>query len=324
MGFPLGDWVLDHPNVRHNLALSGFSGTLATLPKALRTLPPPDPARLRSLLGRLHGVPGERVFLTHGATEANALVLLHLFREATRAGRTLPKIYHPVPEYPPLGDAAAAIGFGPAASPTDADAVVLSNPRNPEGTAVPSDELAALADDRRPMVVDQTFREFTEMPSVLRQKLPRVWVTGSFTKIYGADELRLGYAIPAEEGTEAFGRLHGLLLDRIPKHSVSAGLAVMRDRARLLDEARGRFRANERYLRHQVDDLPELAAPVWFQRGPRGFDDEAFAHRLLKRSILVCPGWYFGEPAGLRLALTMKTFPADLDAYLARWAAEAR
>ncbi len=316
MSFPLADWVLDHPDVRHNLALSGLKGSLRSLPRALRDRPEPDPPALRAGIARLHGVPPSRVFLTHGATEANALVLLHLAREAARRGDDRPTLHVPVPEYPPLGDAGVAVGFRRVVTADGAGASILASPRNPEGTLVPEAELRALASEGRTLVVDQTFREFTEAPAVARLGLPNLWTTGSFTKIYGADEQRLGYAIPPEPGVEGFAVLHGLLLDRIPAASVSGGLAILRHRRELLAEARALFRANVRALGERVDGIPDLAAPVWFDRTPAGLDTDAFQQRLLKRGILVCGGRFFGDPGGVRLALTRRSFPEDLDAYL--------
>jgi histidinol-phosphate/aromatic aminotransferase/cobyric acid decarboxylase-like protein len=315
VSFPLGDWVNQHHYVRHNLARSGLIGVLKSLPRALARLPEPDDGRLRAGIARVHGVRADRVFVTHGATEANALVLLYLARSlADRHGRA-PTIYHPPLEYPPLGDAAVAVGFRRGRSIASADAVVLSDPGNPMGVSRPWAEVERLAEGGRPVVADQTFREFTTKASMTRAGIRSLWVTGSFTKIYGADEQRLGFAIAPEAEAERFYELHALLLDEIPEASVSAGLAILRDRDRILAEARALFQANVRTLRERVPDLPELEAPTWFDRGLKGFDGDAFARRLLRRSILVCPGSFFGDPAGVRVTLTRRTFPEDLAAY---------
>ena len=317
MSFPLGDWVLFHPDVPHNLAISGMRDSLPSLPAVLRTAPPSDPVALRSQLGRLHGVAARRVFLTHGASEANALILLFLARELRRGAR-LPRIHTPTPEYPPIADAAVEVGFARAPAWKAADAVALSSPRNPLGTSVPIDEVRRLAGTGRPVLVDQTFREFTDDPAASRTDIENLWLSGSYTKVYGADELRVGYAIAPDEQVEGFARLHGLFLDRLPARSVSGALAILANRSKLLGEARGLLRANERYLKSHVDGVPDLAAPVWFDRGRQGFDGDRAARRLLRHGVLVCAGSFFGDPRGVRIALTRRSFPEDLDAYL-RW-----
>lgn len=194
--------------------------------------------------------------------------------------------------------------------------MALSSPRNPIGTRASDGEIRAFASSKRPVLVDQTFREFTEEPPVTRLGLPRVWLSGSFTKVYGADDLRVGYAISPEADRTGFARLHGLLLDRLPPRSVAGAVSILSRRASILSEVRGIFRANVRYLRERVGPLPQLAAPVWFDRGRRGLDGDRLAQRLLRAGVLVCSGSYFGDPRGIRLTLTRRTFPADLEAYL--------
>jgi histidinol-phosphate/aromatic aminotransferase/cobyric acid decarboxylase-like protein len=317
VSFALGDWVLDHPDVPHNLAISGMRDSLRSLPAALRTLPTADPPALRARLGRLYGVRADRVFLTHGATEANALILQFLARPTSDRTR-LPLLHTPIPEYPPIGDAAIELGFRRTEDPRGADLVALSSPCNPLGTRVPLSTVREYSDSARAVLVDQTFREFTEDPPVTRAAIERLWLSGSFTKIFGADDLRVGFAIAPEASVDAFRRLHGLLLDRLAPRSVSGALAVLAHRASLLSEARGVFRANERYLRAHIDGVPNLAAPVWFDRGTRGLDGDRWGMDLLKAGVLVCSGSYFGEPRGIRIALTRRSFPVDLDAYLER------
>ena len=313
--FPLADWVLGHPDVPHNLAVSGMKDALRSLPGILRSRPEADPQALRRELARLHGVPSSRLFVTHGATEANALVLLFLARRLLARGAK-PRCFVPTPEYPPLTDAAAALGFEVTHTPAEAEAAVLSSPRNPSGLRVAFEELDRLADRDRPILVDQTFREFTEEPSALRSGIPDLWISGSFTKIYGADDLRVGYAIAPEADSVEFARLHGLLLDRLPPGSVSGALAILANRARLLQEARGIFRTNLAYLRRRIEGVPSLAAPVWLDHGPRGLEGDRLARRLLRAGILVCSGSFFGDPRGVRIALTRRSFPADLEQYL--------
>ena len=315
MSFPLADWVLGHADVPHNLARSGMEGSLRTVPRLLRRRPDPDPERLRAVLGRLNGVPSRRVFLTHGASEGNALALLYLRRRLGSGRAAPPTLYAPVPEYPPIPDAAREVGFEIAERPDGADAIALSAPRNPFGTPVPMGDIARLSEDTAAILVDQTFREFSVAAPVTRSRLPNLWATGSSTKVYGAEDIRVGFVIAPDAEREAFARLHGLFLDRLPPVSVSSALAILDHRDEALAEARGILRRNETALRAAFDEVPRLAAPVWFDRAADGFDGDAFSHRLLRQGILVCPGSFFGVRNGVRLCLTRRSFPEDLDAY---------
>ncbi|MCI4321780.1 MAG: hypothetical protein L3K05_05690, partial [Thermoplasmata archaeon] len=78
MGFPLGDWIDAHSDVRFNLGQSGMIGSLRAYDRAIRRLPEPNAERLQASLARLVGVPTDALFMTHGATEANGLVLHYL------------------------------------------------------------------------------------------------------------------------------------------------------------------------------------------------------------------------------------------------------
>jgi histidinol-phosphate/aromatic aminotransferase/cobyric acid decarboxylase-like protein len=314
MSFPLGDWIDDHSDVAHNLGVSGMVGSLRTTPRALTRLPRPDPDRLRAALARLLGVPAEALFLTHGASEGNAIVLHHLAVELRRKLGRAPRLRVELPEYPPIPETGRVAGFSVVGALSPADAVALSAPRNPLGTPVGEGELADLSEGIRAVLVDETFREFGDRPSSASSRQRGRWVTGTFTKVYGADAIRVGYVAAPPDAVASFARYHGLVTDRVPLHSVSSALALLRDRSTILAEARRIFRANERALRAEVPELPPLGAPVWFDRG---FDGGRLAYRALRSGVLVCPGSFFGARNGVRIGLTRRSFPDDLAAYLA-------
>ncbi|MCI4332872.1 MAG: pyridoxal phosphate-dependent aminotransferase [Thermoplasmata archaeon] len=314
MGFPLGDWIDAHAGVPHNLGASGMVGSLRSVAGSLARLPAPDPDRLRRRLAVGVGVPSDALFLTHGASEANAIVLHFLAGKLrTRLGRA-PRLRVEAPEYPPIPDTGRVAGFRVVGSGGSADAAALSAPRNPLGTPVGDGELDDLADGTLALLVDETFREFSDRPSSARARSPGRWITGTFTKAYGGDAIRVGYVAAPPESVERFASYHGLVTDRVPLHSVSAALALLRDRRTILAESRRIFRSNERALRDAFPDLPPLGAPVWFDRG---VDGDRLARRAVRAGVLVCPGSYFGAPHAVRIGLTRRTFPVDLQAYLA-------
>jgi aspartate/methionine/tyrosine aminotransferase len=316
MGFPLGDWIDDHASCRFDLGRSGVAGSVQ-LPR----LPANgdferDAPILCEQLGRLSGVKADRVFLTHGATEGNTLALLYLARHpGPRSSRPRRCWIHP-PEYPPIFDIARAVGFRPSFSPGPHDITALSRPNNPTGLLADLRSVRAWAESSRAIVVDETFREFTEVPSLQVAHIPRLWTVGSITKAYGGDLLRVGYVVPPAEEAASFRKFHGLLLDELPPASAAGALTLLRHRRAILAQSRSVLRRNERALRSSVEGVPRLAAPLWFDRGLAGLAGDRLARACLRASVLVCPGSFFGDPSGVRICLTRKAFPRDLAAYL--------
>lgn len=313
MGFPLKDWIDAHPGVPHNLARSGMGPGLISARRALARPRTPDPEALRRELGRSLGVASARVFLTHGATEGNALVLQYLAHRARQHGERQPSVRWPVPEYPPLGTAALLAGFWPAARRRRPSVTVLSDPNNPSGRRSNDGAIEELLDSSRAVLVDETFREFTAAPSQSRRGLPRLWTTGTFTKVYGGDGIRVGFVVAPREASEGFAAFHGVLADELAEASVGAARALLAARDEVFAEARGLFRANLNALNEAEPDV-QLEAPLWFDR-PRGRDGDRLARALLRRGVLVCPGSFFGDPRGVRVCLTQPSFRADLAVY---------
>lgn len=314
VGFPLADWIDEHDGVPHNLARSGMGGGLRSLPRIVGRGAAPDAGALRRELARLLRVEPARVFLTHGATEGNTSVLFFLAGEIRRAGARVTTARVDWPDYPPLTAIAAHAGFR--RSTGAATVRILSRPNNPTGISRRVEERADLFGTATRVHVDETFREFTNAPSLAREDWRGLWTTGSFTKVYGADRIRVGYVVAPTASVAGFGRFHGLVLDGLADASISAARAILAHREELLAESRAIFRENLRYLHDRLPDAPDLVAPLWFDRFDRRLDGDVVARALLRRGVLVCPGRYFGDRHGVRVCLTQRSFPRDFDAYL--------
>lgn len=319
MGFPLKDWIDDHDDAPHNLARSGMRGTLTSVETALLgSLPAPDPVRLRRELAHHLRIPAPRVFLTHGATEANALALGYL-RQRRPVDRPA-SVHWTTPEYPPLWEAARWAGYR--RTTRRADVVVLSSPNNPTGRAVTPAGVRHALEGARWAVIDETFREFTARPTLARLLPARVFGTGTFTKAWAGDSIRVGFVIVPPDEVAPFADFHGIVTDELPLASVASARALLAGSDRILAESRARFRANAEVLSATLPEAKGLDAPVWFDRLNDSADGERFARALLRRGVLVCPGHFFGVRRGVRLCLTQPSFPTDLAAYLAerrRW-----
>lgn len=313
MRFPLRDWIDAHPGLRHNLASSGMRGAIRPPPWPAR--PPASDAdeRLREELSAHLGVAPERLFLAPGATEANAWVLGHLARALTGRSRRLRVRF---PEYPPLYDAGRALGFSVSDGEGPAAVAVVSQPRNPEGDLWSRAEFDAWRAGARSTLVDETFREFAGVPSVARRAERGVWATGTFTKYFGADDVRVGFAVAPPEAVGAFERYVGLLSDELAPASAARALALLRHIGRVRREVRSVVEPNLEAYGRLFPGTTRPRAPVVFDR-PEREGGTSLANRCLRGSILVCPGRFFGAPRGVRLCLTRPNAARALRAYRA-------
>lgn len=314
MSFPLAEWIDGHADCRHNLAMSGMYGAIAA--------PLPSPAEVRradatELRGRLADdlrVEAHRVFLTTGASEANALAILFLSRR--RKGQTSGRCRVCLPEYPPLFDTARWAGFRLTEGAGTAEIAVVSQPRNPEGDLWDRARFLDWASGARSVIVDETFREFAGTRSFLGTDRPGLWATGSFTKFFAGDDLRVGFLVAPEESSEEFARFHGLVTNLLSPFSVAGATRALRDREEIRRKVRAIHRANVAAARASFPGLRPPEAPLMFDRPESGEEGDALARRALDASVLVCSGSFFGDPSGVRLCLTRRSFPSDISAYL--------
>ncbi len=281
----------------------------APTPRAVRTA---DPEELRRVLADDLRVDRRRLFLTHGATEANAAVLQFLARRP-RSGRRTCRVAWP--EYPDLADTARWAGFRPTDAPGPAAVAVLSQPRNPEGDLWAPERLLRWAEAADQLLVDETFREFAGAPSLAGLLPTRLWLTGTFTKFYAGDDIRVGFLVAPENAVVEFAQYHALVLDRLANYSVASALAALRARPRIRREVERVLAPNRAAWTAAFPGEPVPVGPVAFDRRT-GLDGDALARACLAASVLVCPGRLFGAPRGVRLGLTRRTFPRDLGAYL--------
>jgi aspartate/methionine/tyrosine aminotransferase len=312
MRFPLADWIDDHAACRHNLGQSGMVGSIRRPALTREERRATDPAELVSEIARTVRVDPRRVALTHGATEANAWVTVFLSRPSRRSRR---RCRVRLPEYPPLFDVARWSGFAIGDDRRPAGLAIVSRPRNPEGDLWSRDRLFAWSEDADHLLVDETFREFARAPSIASESRRGLWATGTLTKFYGADDLRVGFVLAPPELAGEFARFVGLVTDKIPDSSVAGALSTLRHHAEIASQVHRLLERNRAALRRKSGGIgPAPLAPVFFDRPPAEPGDR-LARRALRRSVLVCPGSYFGDPSGVRVGMTRRSFPRDLDAY---------
>src|SRR5208282_429050 len=312
MKFPLSDWIDEHAGCRHNLGASGMRGSIRRPAPARGRQGRPEASALVDAVARSVGVDASRVFLTHGATEANAWVTFYLARSHGAGARSCRVRF---PEYPPLFDVAREAGLRLREDARPVDLAVVSQPRNPEGDVWPVESLIRWADGATHVLVDETFREFAGTRSLALASRPQLWTTGSFTKFYGADDVRVGYAIAPADEMAGFARFVGLVGDSIADRSVAGALHLLGRSTEIHAQVDRLMARNVAALRRAFPGAAGPVAPVFFDRILSETGD-ALARRCLRASVLVCSGTFFGDPGGVRLCLTRRSFPNDLGAYL--------
>jgi threonine-phosphate decarboxylase len=147
--------------------------------------PEREPARLRRALADLWQVEEERILLGNGATE-----LLHFFarveaqKRVTLALPTFSEFHRAYPR------ARTVPADDPGAWPTDG-LLVLTQPNNPTGQTV------RLGARSHPVLIDESFLEFTGMRSAMSMRGPNLYVLRSLTKFYALPGLRVGALVGA-------------------------------------------------------------------------------------------------------------------------------
>jgi aspartate/methionine/tyrosine aminotransferase len=315
MSFPLAEWIDGHAHCRHNLATSGMVGAISSPVPSPAEVRRADAGELRTQLAEDLGVDARRVFLTTGASEANALAILFLAR--LRKGGAAGSCRVCPPEYPPMFDTARWAGFRLTEGAGAVEIAIVSQPRNPEGDLWDRTRFLDWASDARSVLVDETFREFAGTRSILGMGLPGLWASGSFTKFFAGDDLRVGFLVAPEDRAREFAQFHGLVTNLLAPYSVAGATRALRDREKIRRKVLAIQRANVAVARASFPRLRPPVAPVMFDRPESGEGGEALAQRALAASVLVCSGSFFGDPSGVRLCLTRPSFPTDLAAYLA-------
>ncbi|CAN5324354.1 histidinol-phosphate transaminase [soil metagenome] len=176
----------------------------------LATYPDPGATALREAIGRTHGLDPARIIYGTGSDE-----LLHIAASAYAGpGDEIIYVRYGFSVY---DIAARRVGATPVVVPdrdygTDVDAILgavtpktrvvfLANPNNPTGTFTPRAEIARLLDGLRPdilFVLDQAYAEYLDDAEddhglQLAMERPNIFVTRTFSKIYGLAAERIGW-----------------------------------------------------------------------------------------------------------------------------------
>lgn len=263
---------------------------------ALRRLPDPtDTAALEDIAASAFGVAPEQVVAVAGA-EAGLRLLPDLL-EVDRVAVASPTYGSHADAWARASVAVEAVARADLFA-SEATALIVVNPNNPDGAATPGADLVAAAGGRW-LIVDESFGEATPTLSAASLATGRTIVLRSFGKFFGLPGVRLGFVICDPVLAERIRR-------RIGDWPVGAD-AIAMGRAAYADTAWAkRTRAR---LARDAARLDELLTMTGFEivggtdlfRLTRSEDAAARARRLAEQGVLVRT--FAHDPALIRFGL---------------------
>lgn len=208
----------------------------------LHVYPSSDHSALRTAIAQVHGVDADRIICSNGSDELISFLCQAyagpgdevLFTEhgflmyklcAQGAGATPVS----VPEKDRHTDVDALL----AAANDNTKLVFIANPNNPTGTMIAEAEVERLADglpDHTLLVLDGAYAEFVDGfdgHASLTENRPNVFMTRTFSKIYGLGGLRMGWGYGPAEVVNTLHRLRGPFNANIS--ALAAGEAAVLD-----------------------------------------------------------------------------------------------
>ncbi|SDI94773.1 histidinol-phosphate transaminase [Aliiruegeria lutimaris] len=266
--------------VRDILKLSANENPFGPSPKAKEAIaaaiaevhryPNTDHAPLRAAIGEVHGLDPERIICGVGSDE----ILQFLCQAYAGPGDEVLYTEHGFAMYRILGLAAGAT---PVEAPerervTDVDAllaactertklVFIANPNNPTGTMIGGNELSRLADglpEGAILVLDGAYAEFVDGYDggvSLVDSRDNVFMTRTFSKLYGLGGLRVGWGYGPKQIIEVLSRIRQPF--NLSEIQMSGAIAAVRDR----DWANRCTRENARMRVWLSEQLAALGIP---------------------------------------------------------------
>ena len=327
------------------LKLSSNENPLGPPPSALAAIeatardihlyPPTDHKSLRTAIGEVHGLDPDRIICGVGSDEVLQMVtqaysgpgdeIIH-----TEHGFSLyPILIHMtgaagvcVPERDRVVDVDAVLG-----AITDKTRVILiTNPGNPTGTQLSSEDLARLiagVPSHIALVLDGAYTEYSDEydgGASLATDAPNILMTRTFSKIYGLGGLRIGWGYGAIELIETLTRIRQPF--NLSNVQLAASEAAVRDLqwvkdcATLNAEQRARLTGALRQLGLAVDDSKTNFVLA-------RFTDEAEADAaktaLERDGIIIRKAKGYGFPEGLRITVGDADQTGRVIATLTQW-----
>jgi histidinol-phosphate aminotransferase len=236
----------------------------------LHRYPNTDHASLRHAIGEVHGLDPDRIICGVGSDE----ILTFLCQAYAGPGDEVVFTEHGFLMYrvSTLAVGAAPIEVRERDRTTDVAAILeactprtrlvfIANPNNPTGTMISMAEVERLADGIPPqaiLVLDGAYAEYVDGydgGAGLATTRPNVFMTRTFSKIYGLGGLRIGWGYGPREIVDVLNRIRGPF--NLSNAQLDAAEAAVRDQDWV-----NRCRADNARMRHWLAEaLAELGVP---------------------------------------------------------------
>ncbi len=188
-----GDDLYRYENIKMNFSSNIYNGTdlsalnayLCTRMDVMRSYPEPSAASLEELIAEDCGISPDEVLVTSGAVDA-----IYLIAQAYRHEGTCHVLQPTFREYE---DACRVFGYQ---EHEDGALCWLCNPNNPTGDVMATEDVLALAERHRLLIVDQSYEDYTMAPLLQPAEVvgrDDIILLHSMTKRYAVPGLRLGY-----------------------------------------------------------------------------------------------------------------------------------
>lgn len=188
-----GDDLYRYDHIKMNFSSNIYNGTdlseleayLCSRMAVVRSYPEPSAASLEQMIARECGIRPDEVLVTSGAVDAIYLI--------AQAYRELGTCHVVQPTFREYEDACRVFGYQES---EDGAVCWLCNPNNPTGDVMAVEEVLALAERHRLLVVDQSYEDYTMAPLLQPAEVvgrDDIILLHSMTKRYAVPGLRLGY-----------------------------------------------------------------------------------------------------------------------------------
>jgi len=333
------EWIRGRPDaVAHDLGSSGLFAATAengVVPEQLRGLDDPvDGPDLRARLAARYDVDREGVLLTAGATMANVVAAIAAAElggsEDARTGLVEKPTYEPLIDSPRLfgidvnrfrrrSDSEYALNPERvrAAATEDTAFVTVTNRHNPSGRLADRETLSAVADaaaeEDAVLHVDEVYAPYVRaggdgpFGGVTATGISDTVITGSLTKFFGLEGLRVGWVVGDPDLVDA-ARSAATHFASPSTPSVALAERALEHADELAAAARERVAVNHDLLADFVADRDDVDGPVFPDAtyaflDPHGVDGSTVAEAALKRDLLVVPGRFFEDEDRIRVSL---------------------
>lgn len=315
--------------VTNVIKLSSNENPLGPSPKAieayagaarhLHLYPSSDHSALRTAIGEVRGLDPDRIICGVGSDE----VLCFLCQAYAGPGTEVIYTEHGFAIYRinALAAGATPIEVSERDRAVDVDAILaavtertrlvfIANPANPTATMLSNGELERLADglpEYALLVLDGAYAEFAEGYDggvALVNARPNVFMTRTFSKVYGLGGLRVGWGYGAREVIDVLNRVRGPF--NLSQGALDAAEAAIRDE----DYTAYCLAENAKWRAWLADKLAALGVPsdtsttnFILARFPTPEDAEACNSVLQDHGILVRPVASYNLPSCLRITV---------------------